>query len=54
MPEEEGEDETDAEAHEPSDQQERGGLHVLELAQHRHPLRHLAGGLREHLPHSPN
>lgn len=49
MPEEKGEDESDAEAHEPSDEEKRGSFHVLKLAQHRDPLGHLARCLRENL-----
>lgn len=49
VPKEEGEDEADAEAHKPGHQQEGYGLRVLELLQHRHPLRHLARRLSEHL-----
>lgn len=49
MPEEKSKNEADAEAHEPGDEQERGRLHVLKLAQHRHPLWHLAGRLCENL-----
>lgn len=49
MPEEKSKNKADAEAHEPCDEQERSRLHVLELAQHRHPLRHLASRLCEYL-----
>lgn len=49
MPEEEGEDEADTEAHEPGDEQERSCFDILELSQHGNPLGHLPRGLREHL-----
>lgn len=49
MPEEKSKNKADAEAHEPGYEQERGRLHVLELAQHRHPFRHLASRLCEYL-----
>lgn len=49
MPEEEGEDEPDTEAHEPSHEQEWGALQVFELLQDRNPLRHLSCCLGEHL-----
>lgn len=49
MPEEKSKNKADAEAHEPGYEEERGSLHVLELAKHRHPFRHLASRLCEHL-----
>ena len=49
VPEEEGEDEADAEAHEPGHQHERDALDVGEVAQDGHPLRNLARRLGEHL-----
>lgn len=49
MPEKERKDEAYSESHPPRDEQERGGLHVLELPQHRHPLWHFTRRLSENL-----
>lgn len=48
MPKEESKDQPDAESHEPRDEEERGALEILELLQHRHPLRYLPCRLSKH------
>ena len=47
MPEQEGEYESDAETHEPSYEEERRALDVLELLDDGDPFRHCLGGLGE-------
>lgn len=49
MPEKKRKDEAYSESHEPRDEKERGGLHVLKLLQHRHPLWHFTRRLSENL-----
>lgn len=49
MPEEEGEDEADAKAHEPGHEEERAALDVGKVLEHRHPLRDLTRRLGKHL-----
>lgn len=48
VPEEEGEDQSDTEAHEPGDEQEGSAFQILELLQHGHPFRDLSHRLSEH------
>lgn len=49
MPEEEGEDQAYAEAHEPRDEEKGSAFEILELLQHGHPFRDLSHRLGEHL-----
>jgi len=49
MPEQESEDETNTESHEPGHEQERTALEVVELLQDSHPLWHFPHCLRKHL-----
>jgi len=48
VPEEEGEDQPDAESHEPRDEEKRGALEVFELLQHRYPFRYFFHRLGKH------
>lgn len=48
VPEEEGEDQADTEAHEPGDEQKGSAFEILELLQHGHPFRDLSHRLGEH------
>lgn len=47
MPEEECEDETNSEAHEPSDEKESGAFEILELLDEHDPFRDLPSCLSE-------
>ena len=47
MPEEEGENQSDAESHEPGDKHERSAFDVGEMAEYGHPFGNLAGRLRK-------
>jgi len=49
MPEEEGKDQSDAESHEPRNEEKRGALEVFELLQHRYPFRYFFHRLGKHL-----
>lgn len=49
MPEQKGEDQANAEAHEPGHEKEGCGFQIFKVGQHSHPLWQLLGRLGEHL-----